>query len=353
MEALVFSVVEKNIECDATQIVGDNDYQASFLLDDEWDDKEVICRVIWNNKTSLDIALEDYSCIIPAYFVKTGELSVGVYVEGDENLATTPWKLGVLKSVKESVYGTAVPHKEVWDKINEKVADMVTNSEFDSKLNDYLAENDKLAGKHIVCMGDSLVYGYGWEGGYANCIKEKHPDVTIDNIAVSGALMIHGGILSQIADYNTSGGKEPDIVLFDGGGNDFLGRVTLGEVDMTTSAVTGGATTTCDALELLIFNVKKTYPCAKLMYVSTPPMVKSSTDTGIPSPAVQREYLDAIEKVLLKWGIPMADLYRNGNISSAIPTQLQAFFLDDCIHLNEAGYRHVAPVIEDALNKLF
>lgn len=144
MDVLDFTVLKKNIECDTRQIVGDNDYQASFMLDEEWDDKEVICRVVWNNTTSLDIKLEDLSCVIPAYIMKRGEVSIGVYVDGDEQLTTSPWKIGVVKSIREKEFETAVPHKAVWDGINEKVKDVVTHSEFDeqvgTKINAYLAK---------------------------------------------------------------------------------------------------------------------------------------------------------------------------------------------------------------------
>lgn len=147
MDVLDFTVLKKNIECDTRQIVGDNDYQASFMLDEEWDDKEVICRVVWNNTTSLDIKLEDLSCVIPAYIMKRGEVSIGVYVDGDEQLTTSPWKIGVVKSIREKEFETAVPHKAVWDGINEKVKDVVTHGEFDeqvgAKINAYLAEDEE------------------------------------------------------------------------------------------------------------------------------------------------------------------------------------------------------------------
>lgn len=145
MEVLVFTVINKEIESDTKQVVGDNDYQASFMLDDEWDDKEVICRVVWNNKTSLDIKVEDLSCIIPAYIMKRGEVSIGVYAENDEQLTTESWVLGVKKSIREKEFETAVPHKAVWDGINEKVKDVVTHGEFDeqvgAKINAYLDVN--------------------------------------------------------------------------------------------------------------------------------------------------------------------------------------------------------------------
>ena len=386
MEVLAFTVINKEIECDIKQVVGDNDYQASFMLDDAWNDKEVKCRVVWNDTTSLDIDLEDSSCVIPSYMMKFGKVSIGVFADNDEQLSTEPWVIGVRKSIREKEFSTAIPNKSAWEKINEKVKDVVKNSEFDSKvekyleenpiesglseeqvaakINDYLAENpvtatsvDKLAGKKILCIGDSLMAGNGWEGGYANCIKENHPTVEITNIAVSGAKIIGGEIFGQVTDYYVAGNTSPDIIIFDGGGNDFMNRSTLGTGKLDSSFTNGTSDTTCDALETMINGVKTVYPFTKLLYISTPPMQQwddGNVVVGVPTPSVQREYLDAIEKVLAKWSIPIADIYRNGNVTSMNASQLGEFFMSgDTVHLNEAGYRQVSSVVEDALNKLF
>lgn len=148
MEVLAFTVINKEIECDIKQVVGDNDYQASFMLDAEWNDKEVICRVVWNNRTSLDIALEDLSCVIPAYIMKRGEVSIGVYAEGDEQLTTEPWLLSVRKSIREKEFETAMPHKEIWNEINEKIKNVITNNDLDEKV--VLSVNDAIEKSGLV-----------------------------------------------------------------------------------------------------------------------------------------------------------------------------------------------------------
>lgn len=214
----------------------------------------------------------------------------------------------------------------------------------------------KLTNKKIVCIGDSLMYGSGWIGGYANCIKENHPEADIENIAISGTTLVNDSIFSQIIGYYKQGKQAPDLIIFDGGGNDFINRATLGEVAEVTCAV-NDSSTTCGALENMINAIRNTYPKAKLLYISTPPMYQWGDGTivpGIPTAKVQREYLDAIEKVLDKWSVAIADIHRNGNVTSYTVNQTKEFFMEnDTIHFNENGYRHVAPVIEDALNKLF
>lgn len=231
------------------------------------------------------------------------------------------------------------------------------NDDFNNAVNAYLKSQDKLARKTIVCAGDSLMAGNGWTGGYANCIRENHPEANIVNVAVTGAKLIHGEIFDQITAYHTVGNNPtPDIIIFDGGGNDFVNRSTIGTGLLDSSYIAGTSDTTCDALETMINAVKTVYPFAKLLYISTPPMHQwdeGDVVPGVPTPKVQREYLDAIEKVLNKWSVPMADIYRNGNVTSMNASQLGEFFMSgDTIHLNEAGYRQVSPVIEDALKKL-
>lgn len=135
MEVLNFEVSKKEIRCDKKQIIGDNDYIANFTLDEEWEDKEVICRVVWTNKTSLDIKLENSTCVIPAYIIKAGKISVGIYTEDTENYATSSCNIGITESIKEKKYSTAVPNEEIWKDIQDSIKNSVKNSEFEEKVN--------------------------------------------------------------------------------------------------------------------------------------------------------------------------------------------------------------------------
>ncbi|MBE5875640.1 MAG: hypothetical protein E7290_01980 [Lachnospiraceae bacterium] len=139
-----FIVEKKIIECDVKEIVGDNDYEAIFVLDDEWDGKAVQVKVVWNNRASEDIDIVDDKCTIPAHMLKKGNVSIGVFADG---LASSRVNITVRESIKQDTYAIAVPHKEIWEEIKERVADVVTNSEFDSKVNDYLAKDNTLAKK--------------------------------------------------------------------------------------------------------------------------------------------------------------------------------------------------------------
>lgn len=180
MEVLAFTVINKEIECDIKQVVGDNDYQASFILDDEWNDKEVICRVVWNNRTSLDIALEDLSCVIPAYIMKRGEVSIGVYAEGDEQLTTEPWLLSVRKSIREKEFETAMPHKEIWNEINEKIKNVITSNDLDEKV--VLTVNDAIEKSGLVKNDELSTEVSTQVNAYLTEYKKPYIDYLVPNI---------------------------------------------------------------------------------------------------------------------------------------------------------------------------
>lgn len=234
-----------------------------------------------------------------------------------------------------------------------------------NEIRTYINEKhvDPLAGKKILCLGDSLMAGDGWTGGFANCIQENHPDAIITNLAASGYTLIQNDtdkyIYKQFQSYykpdDEVHGEEPDLIIFTGGGNDCIYRATIGTGKLDSCYVNGNMATMCDALEYLIYAIGTVYPNTKILYITTP-MVMQSTDTtaipSIPTPDVQLEYLVAREKVLEKWGIPKADIRREGNLTGCMSNKTPLYF-SDSLHLNEAGYRYVSPIIEAALKKIF
>ena len=244
-----------------------------------------------------------------------------------------------------------------------KGVDYWTEADMDAVLAELRNADDALAGKTILCLGDSLMAGNGWVGGYANCLKENHPKANIINIAVSGATLVpnenHNYVRAQLYNYiNTEGTVAPDVIFFDGGGNDALHKVEIGTGKLNSSYINDIETTICDALEYFIVYARQNYPNAKLLYCSHHPMMQWSEDNsvvpGVPTPDVQVANLEAIEKVLQKWGVPVADIFRKGGLTSNLKEHLELYFMEgDTLHLNESGYRFVAPVVETAFQNLY
>lgn len=251
---------------------------------------------------------------------------------------------------------TVVTMDDMGDVVIEYVAD--TKKYIDNSV---IGTSDKLKGKKVLVFGDSIMAGDGWAGGYANLIKENHPNAEVINLAVSGATLIQNDtgnyIYTQFKNYYNFDaevhGEEPDLIVFDGGGNDCMYRATIGAAS-DSCYPNGYLTTMCDALEYMIYAIKTVYPNTKMLYVSTPFAMdwKSETIPSVPSNAIQMEYLTAREAVLEKWGIPEADIRREGNLTSCIEGQITNYFIDS-LHLNEAGYRYTHPIIEAMIDKIF
>lgn len=219
--------------------------------------------------------------------------------------------------------------------------------------------NDPLAGKTILCLGDSLMAGNGWKGGFANCIQENHPEATIINLGTSGAALIQSEnfIPGQISAYNEAGAPIPDVVIFDGGGNDGMARVEFGTGVLNTPYTNGVLTTTCDALDYMLAYIRQNWPDTRVLYINTPklmPWVKDGVEVvpGPPFLNTQTEHTELLEAVCRKWGVPIADLHRKSQIPSYSQAILAKYFIDT-IHYNEAGYRAVSPIIEQELKNLF
>lgn len=170
MEILNFVIQKKEITCDTKVVIGGNDYQANFLFDEEFDDKKIICRVVYSNKTSLDILIENMSCIIPAYILKSGKISVGVYTEDDENYATAYCDISVKESIKEKNYETSVPNEEIWNDIKNELKEAVKSEDFDKMADLYMETagyNEKL---------ENAMQQYGDENKF-NLIRFLYTDI--------------------------------------------------------------------------------------------------------------------------------------------------------------------------------
>lgn len=128
---------------------------------------------------------------------------------------------------------------------------------------------DKLAGKTILCAGDSLMRGNGWLGGFRNCLAEAHPNTTIDNIAVSGASLCESDSNPNIFDQLAAKVSTPyDILLLTGGGNDLISGLTVGEPNLTKNGTAGDWLTTCNALDTDLYRVHDYWPECKIFFLS-------------------------------------------------------------------------------------
>ena len=201
---------------------------------------------------------------------------------------------------------------------------------------------------NVLMIGDSQMAGFGWEGGYANCIGEVYPNAQVVNLAQSGSLMSSGEILSQWEYYIAQGAVMPDVVLVDGGINDlpYLRK----EAFQNT-----GLPLVKHGLQTLIERIHETSPDTRIVYVLMPPFAEwKDSDDGPPSYDMQRNYWKQLHVVANAYDyVTVVDLFTLNPFQYPSADSYQKH-LADSIHLNEAGYRktfeYIQVVLTDHLN---
>lgn len=206
---------------------------------------------------------------------------------------------------------------------------------------------DKLSGKTILMMGDSLMRGAKWEGGFANCIKENHPTATVINLAKDGKHLIDGEIGAQMTTWKSENPDTiPDVVIINGGGNDFLNSRNLGTPTLDNTEPLNNLDTTCNAVDTMFWYIFDSYPATRIFFI-TGPIIKKIE--GSPTPKVQLQYYDAIRQICEKFGVPVIDLTKNCQIPPSVEAVGKKYYDTDPVHLTEAGYRRVSAYIENVL----
>lgn len=211
--------------------------------------------------------------------------------------------------------------------------------------------NDKLDGKSILIAGDSIAHGLGWNGGFANCLMENHPTAIIKNIARHGYTLAETDanmeIYDQLAHEYLQHTAAYDILLMDGGGNDLIQGITVGEPSLDKSTTPGDWKTTCNALDTIFYQIHSLWPTCKIFFV-TLPLYSQGTAGTVPSPQDQLTFWNTLKKICTKYAVTVIDLTNNSNIVQFVPEQFSMYF-HDSIHFNENGYRKISNYIENMI----
>lgn len=215
-----------------------------------------------------------------------------------------------------------------------------------------------LNGKSIAMIGDSLIEGYGNENGGLNVyLAKKMPNAQYSNYSKSGSTVTNntgdGNII--MANQARSIGVNPNIILFDGGVNDIIGydmnflnvdlKKPIGTIDLDNPGVSQDNSVMAD-FEEVVQILKSRFPNAELCYVQ----LCLLDDTSINMLAKQVEHKDEMKQrrdelfsqiklLCQKWDINYLDLS-----SKFVGTGIQ-YRQEDWLHINEEGYKLVAPYI--------
>ena len=211
------------------------------------------------------------------------------------------------------------------------------------------SQNSHLYGKGALFIGDSISYGaedtpkgYAWAGrigfNYAmDWINASRGGATVARHPDSGIPQI-----SDQLDYGYVGGRTIDYVIIEGGINDALrhqeneAACPLGAISESTDLEDFDQNTFAGALESLLCEIKARYPGAKIGYITT------YQCPGWISVDKSGDYMELAKVICDKWGVPYLDLHENAKLNAQL-----ADCLPDKLHIDQAGYDIVTPLIEE------
>ena len=222
-----------------------------------------------------------------------------------------------------------------------------------------------LHGKTIYGFGDSLVYGHELGTGMLDQLAADH-EMIYTKYAVNGATVIPGlaekrgdtacmvpDVAQQIQDASP---ECPDYICFDGLMNDCYMDVARNMPGRLTESFDGGydITTYAGAFENICLLLRKKYQNSRVVYVS----VHRTASRQMKA----QEILHALScDACRKWAIPVADIFQQGGINTAIAGMRYAYSYDrkdkltggNGTHLNAEGYRRwYTPLIRTKLMEI-
>lgn len=212
--------------------------------------------------------------------------------------------------------------------------------------------NDRLKGKTLVALGDSLIYGslLGNEATWVNKLGKKR-GMTVYNHGVNGntvAWVAWGGNQRPMCERYAKMEDGADYVVVLGGANDFRLNVPIGTDSDEDPATFKGA------LNLLITGLTAKYPNAKLLFLTNYRRKNVRNDLGLEEYA----YVAAMEEVCAKRGVACFNNYRNSGIDLLDSDQIawadEGMVLDGNPnrHFSEQAYDRLVSVYEKLLETL-
>lgn len=213
-------------------------------------------------------------------------------------------------------------------------------------------------GKKITCLGDSITWGDidgagngGFDYSWTSHMTELCGFKTVENLGIKG---------TRITSTNSGGSfvercvpiKDADVIVIFGGINDFNNNMVLGTFLSTD------VNTFYGALNIMYFKTITNNPNAKMLAIT--PMKESKffgtygsdfelakNDEG----HTQLDYVEAIRKTADYFSIPVLDLYEQAPFTPYVQPQ-RAIYMPDGLHPSEKGYKELAYVISEKVNRL-
>ena len=222
-------------------------------------------------------------------------------------------------------------------------------------------------GKKLLVFGDSIINGSGNNGIGVGEYLAEHLGFKMKKYCVGGARVgffpNKNWMVEQIREA-INNGEIADYIVFNGFTNDCdmnngktcdvpLGDMSEGFENFDIFAVQKEGSTFSNCFENILHALKKYFPKAKLLFVRPHNM-------GRRDDYFQRLYGERAVEICKKWGVPVADIYKESDLNTFLSDHRDKYTADtygwgtgDCTHPNAAGYlEKYMPIIEDAIKQL-
>lgn len=215
---------------------------------------------------------------------------------------------------------------------------------------DKLIKNN-LYEKILAGVGDSIMHGDGWRGGFLKLIAENNK-MTYHNYGIGGTTIAKRR--SETTDTSIVGRiatmpDNVDFILLEGGANDVVKGVPLGEITNGYDTELDEYTF-CGAMESMLKQALLKWVGKKIVFITVHKM-KSRGD-------ILTTYLEKAKEICEKWCIEVVDIHCMGGLNTNISIYKELYtagvYTDgtkgDSTHPNKIGYEiFYVPPIEKAL----
>ena len=222
----------------------------------------------------------------------------------------------------------------------------------------------------ILCVGDSIAKGCRNDGkGFVGDLGFPYKNVAVSGATISNKNTKYTNIpdqLTGVTDY------DPDVIIADGGINDYSANAELGDMPTTfvksdDEAATLNRDTVLGALQYLLYKMVSLYPRAQRYFLLIHKVTRENgvdcTTTKNSAGYTQTELFDAIRKICLMYNVKIIDVFNKSVINTAYEeyrspvsyaddnTVTDREFVDyDGLHPLAYGYLHgYIPVVKQAL----
>lgn len=193
--------------------------------------------------------------------------------------------------------------------------------------------NNRLCGKTIVAIGDSLFHGNkDCQGNTWLEMMAHRNEMTLYNYGQNGNTVAvqhaEQQPLAPMCVRYADMTDDADYVVVLGGANDKRLNIPLG------GTASLSAETFCGALNMLIAGLTEKYPRARILFMTNYNRWPSKNEIGLSD----IDYVEAMKEVCANWSIPCFDNYHNCGISFQNPAH--AAWMDEGVVRGDTPNRH-------------